>query len=354
MVSARSLGLSVWLVAGAAFATDLGAELSVGGSRATQDSPRSGFYGALLDGAYDFSDRFGVSAALGFTHDNATQNDVQQTQGNNLFLFHVAADLMLGNHWLLSAGVMGSPNQASRSATTLTADDPQTGTVVSQPVVVATVSNAYGALLDLAFGSNGESKWEHTADLTAQLVRFGTNQHLELPNPTAKERLFLSYCSRHPTAKVCTELQPQVTALYQVRVGGGYTATLFSDTDVGLEASYFFYDHDPTQTHFYSATFGVRTVNVGETPSSIAPLQLTLKPFIAHRFGERFSLKAWAQYGQYVPGEGYDTTGGVKAQLKLGAWKLYLIALVQRDVDGTGAVVPMGTVILGASYLFGD
>ncbi len=345
----RTLLAWACLWAAVAHASDVGAELSAGGNKATEDNPRTGYFGALVNGAWDLSDNLGLNGAAGLTHDNATSNASQRTAGNNVWLFNLAGDWMIADHWLWAVGLMGSPNAATRSATTLSVDDPAAGTTLSTPAVVSTVNNSVGALTSLAFSTNGHSRWEHTVDGSASATRFGINQHLELPDAKALN----TYCNRHPNKPVCRKLQPQNTELTQFRLELGYTATFFTDTDVGLEAAYYLYDHDPTDTSFYSVTILGRTLSLGESPSSIAPLQFTLKPAVTHRFGERVSVKLWVQYGQYVPGQGYQTAAGAKVQLKLSRhWKLYLLGLGQRDIDAQGTVVPNGSGVLGLSYLF--
>ena len=349
----RTLLAWACLWAAVAHASDVGGEVSGGGTKATEDNPRTGYFGALLNGAWDVNDWFGLNAALGFTHDNATKNDAQHTSGNNIFLGNLGADVMLGKNWLVGLALTGSPNAATREATTLTVTDPTSQVTTTQPTVVATVNNSLGLLLNAAFSTNGESRWEHTVEASAQVMRFGINQHLEFPDPTPAEKRLLATCTRFPRLKACEKLQPQNTELTQTRLTAGYLATLFTDTDVGLELSYYLYDHDPTQTGYYSVTILGRTLALGETPSSIAPLQFSLKPSVTHRFGERVSVRLWVQYGQYVPGEGYQTAAGFKVQVKVAKhWKLYLLGMGQRDVDAENNVVPNGSAVLGVSYLF--
>ena len=350
--------LSLW--AGISAASDVGGELTLGGNKATADNPRTGYAGALVNGAWDINDRFGINGAFGYTHDNGTSNGTQSTSGSNILLFQLAGDVMLGEHFLLSAGAVFSPSTAGESATTITADFPRLAKTITVPAKINTDSSSIGALLMLAFATHGDSRWEHGIDFSSQLTRFGVSEQVVLDTNglPLKERVteaeVRSVCAMHLDAPACRVLtQPQSSSLFQARLALSYIATLFTDNDAALEFSYYLYDHDPTDTGFYSvATLG-RTISLGETPNAIAPVQWALKPSFTHRFGERVSVKVWLQYGQYVPGQGYDTAAGAKIEVRLSHhMKVYLIGQGQRDIDAQKNVIGSGSGILGLTWTF--
>lgn len=338
----------------AASASDVGVELSGGGTRATVNNPRSGYYGALVNGAWDINDTFGLNGAAGFLHDNGTQN----TPGTNIWLFQLAADALLSEHFLLSAGLTASPSSSGESETSITADFPRLGRTVTVPAEIRTTSSSLGGIAMLAWATHGDGNWEHGLNGSAQLTRFGVTEKLtpDLSGLPLKDRVTAkeveSACANHLELAGCRVLtQPQNAALLQTRLQLAYIATLFGNNDLGLDFSYYLYDHDPTQTGFFSvATFG--RVSLGDTPNAIAPIQWTLKPSYVHRFG-KVTLKLWVQYGQYVPGQGYDTAAGAKLEWKITRhWKVYLLAQGQRDVDASGAALGSGSGVLGATWTF--
>ncbi|MFT3840410.1 MAG: hypothetical protein QM723_25705 [Myxococcaceae bacterium] len=348
--------MCLWALA--ASASDVGAELTAGGTRATVNNPRSGYAGALLNGAWDINDTFGLNGAVGFTHDNGTMKGDVDAKGSNIWLFQLAADALLSDHFLLSAGLTASPASTGQSATTITADIPRLGRTETVPALISTTSSSLGGILMLAFGTHGDGKWEHSLNASTQLMRFGVAEKLtpDLSGLPLKDRVTAKevegFCANHLELPGCRVLtQPQNASLLQARLQLAYIATLFGDNDVGLDFSYYLYDHDPTETGFFSvATFG--RISLGDTPNAIAPIQWTLKPSYVHRFG-KVTLKLWVQYGQYVPGQGYDTAAGAKLEWKITRhWKVYVLGQGQRDVDASGNGLGSGSGVLGATWTF--
>ncbi len=349
----RLSALFTCLWALAASASDVGGELTIGGNKATLNNPRTGYEGALVNGAWDLNDRFGINGAVGFTHDNATKNTDVTTPGSNIWLFQVAGDMLIRDSVLLSLGLSASPSNEGQSASTIDYTGPL-GRTFSVPATIHTTSSSLGALLMAAYATHGDSKWEHQVTLSSQLTRFGVSETVSVNPLRYKVAEVIAACQERLDLDVCRVLtQPQNASLFQARLSLGYLATLFTDNDVGLEFSYYLYDHDPTETGFYSVAVLGRTISLGDTPNAIAPFQWALKPSYVHRFGEKVSLKLWAQYGQYVPGQGYDTAAGAKLELKLTHhWKLYLLGQGQRDIDAHDNVVGQGSGIFGVSYTF--
>jgi hypothetical protein len=334
----------------------VGAELTLGGNKATANNPRTGYFGALASGAWDINDTFGINGAVGFTHDNGTTNSDTTTPGSNIWLFQLAGDALLSDHFMLSAGLSASPANVGQSATTIDVPLTRLHRTVSIPATIHTTSSSLGALLMAVYATHGDSKWEHGIDLSAQLSRFGVTEKVTVNalQQGATQAEVDSFCANNQHLDACrVRLQPQNASLFQAKLSLAYIATLFTDNDLGLEFSYYFYDHDPTETGFYSVAVLGRTISLGDTPNAIAPVQWALKPSYVHRFGDRVMLKVWAQYGQYVPGQGYDTAAGAKVEVKLSKhWKLYLLGQGQRDVDANNTAVGSGSGIFGATWTF--
>jgi hypothetical protein len=259
--------------------------------------------------------------------------------------------MLIGESLLLSLGLSASPSNEGQSASTIDITGPR-GNTLSVPATIHTTSSSVGALLMATYATHGDSRWEHQVTFASQFTRFGVAETVQVNKLLAAD--FDRFCANHLEVDACrVRTQPQNASLYQEKLSLGYIATLFGNNDVGLEFSYFIYDHDPTETGFYSVAVLGRTISLGDTPNAIAPVQWSLKPSYAHRFGEKVTLKLWAQYGQYVPGQGYDLAAGAKLELKLTHhWKLYVLGQGQRDIDAQNNVVGQGSGIFGVTYTF--
>ncbi|MGZ6123811.1 MAG: hypothetical protein ACXWLR_02570, partial [Myxococcales bacterium] len=96
--------------------------------------------------------------------------------------------------------------------------------------------------------------------------------------------------------------------------------------------------------------FGVASLGQG-AGLPIAPLRYLVRPEVLHRFGD-FSAKLWLQTGEYVAGTGQSTAAvGLKLQYRFSkAFRAWVTASGQRDVDAADSVSRFGTISTGAGY----
>ena len=155
--------------------------------------------------------------------------------------------------------------------------------------------------------------------------------------------------TRHNRWCSSATLRAQAVTLDSQRLSGSATAVVSQDTDLTLSGDYYVYDQDPAQVGYYSIAAVGRLGN----GLPIAPLQFTVRPEVAHRWGA-FSAKIWLQGGRYVAGAGQSTGGGgVRLQYKFSkVFRLWVSGSGQRDVDEQGAETKSGTLALGAGYRF--
>ena len=112
-----------------------------------------------------------------------------------------------------------------------------------------------------------------------------------------------------------------------------------------------FYDKDPSQVGYFSIASIGRSVSLGNGVPA-APLQYSVRPDLSQKFGA-FSVGIWYQYGQYVPGDGYGHSAGLKLQYKISkAIKVWASGTWQDDVDAQRNAQVSNTLALGARYTF--
>ena len=128
--------------------------------------------------------------------------------------------------------------------------------------------------------------------------------------------------------------------------------TIEDTTDLGLNASYYLYDEDPTQLGYYSlATLGRGNLGNGV---SIAPLRYTVTPTIGDRWGALSGTLA-VTYGMYIRDVSYEVTTSLRVQYKLkleGAARLKLYSQLagSRAADPEGNTTTSMSLALGAKY----
>lgn len=343
-----SLGLGA-----AARAHDLGLDVTLNGTRASENNPRTGSAGFILSGSYDFSDRWTGFLTGMFVRDFATRSGDSYSAGSNIFLFSGGAMFLATDHLMFMATVSGSPPTVQRNATSVS------GLNSSIDLLVTGTSPSLGGSLLASYATNGLSNWEHTFDLSAGVNHFEIHQVADVADP-ARARAFLAECTRatgRPLfAKTCELVaralanlrEPHTEALTQFRVGAAYTATLFIKTDVGLDMSGYLYSvPDPLVV----GSFLVQGLDVGlGTP--VAPWRFTVRPSVLHRAG-KFSVRLAYQLGVYTSNAGLNHLVSVKLTWKLSPMvRVSLSALGQTDVDGGVVVNRGGTITAGVLLIF--
>lgn len=344
-VRALAVGLTVFWAAGAA-AHDLGLDLTLNGTGASTNNPRTGSAGLVLSGSYDFTDSWTGFLTAMYVRDFATRSADSYSPGSNIFLFSGGVMFLATGHLMFMATVTGSPPTVQRNATTLAFNDTMVNLVVR-----GTNASLGGSLLG-SYATNGFSNWEHTVDLAVGVNHFESQQVAELgEGPLA--RVVRAVCARDPTRGYCPLVPGVREPLTQVRLSGTYTATLFTKTDVGLDVSGFLYDSaDPFSVGSFSAVvLGRQGPDVG-LGLPIAPWRLTVRPFAFFRAG-KFSVRLAYQFGLYTSDAGVNHLVSVKFAWKISSsLRVTLTALGQTDVDRGAVVNRGGTLTGGVLYIF--
>lgn len=365
MHSLRSAALLLGLLLSApALAHDVSLDLSAGSARATNDSPRSGFLGLGLGGSYELSDELSLSLGASLTRDLPTPpppgSSTPREPPTNIVLLSGGADWLVGESWALSGLFTFSPrvNQVVDSTLTL---DTRLGTS-ELDVKLDTSNSSLGLILAGGYTTAGDSNLESSVDVSVSTTRYVTTQRLRQINRGDPdiERLNAA-CQLNPGLQICRLRDPQQAALAELRaaltelrLSAGYTATLFSNTDVGLEGSWFLYDSDPTQVGYFSLVSFGRTgpsASVGDG-IAVSPLLFTVRPQVTHRMGA-FTLRAWFQHGRYVGDLGVSNLLGLRLTYRLSReLRVTLLGNAQRNADQGETDPPLLSLTTGLLYRF--
>lgn len=333
-------------LASAAGAHDLGVDLTLNGTSASANNPRSGSAGVGLSGSYDFSERWTGFLGANYLRDFATRATDSYSAGSNIFFFSAGAMFVPSEHLLLMATVSGAPPSQQRNATTFAYE----GGAVD--VVVSAVNASLGGSLLASYATNGLSSWEHTVDVSAGVNHLESQQQLEL-GTSLRARLFRVYCERNPGRGYCPLVNGVRAPLTQVRLGAAYTATVAGKTDVSLDVAGYLYDTpNPLEVGSFSAVvLGRQGPDMG-LGVPVAPWRVTVRPAVLHRFGKASVRLAW-QYGLYVADAGANHLISLRVSWKVTpSLRLTATALGQADVDRGAVLNRGGTVTLGAVFIF--
>jgi hypothetical protein len=216
-------------------------------------------------------------------------------------------------------------------------------------------SSSYEAGFDLTYDTTGESSLEWSFGSGITTTHLSTDQTIAAvrtaAGKSATPQQIRDYCAGHKcAAALLLAPRPQMNVTLDAqKLSGAVTAIAGKDTDITLAGDYYLYDQDPSQVGYYS----VARVGRFGNGLNIAPLKFTVRPEVAHRFGD-FSVKVWVQGGRYVPGTGQSTaSAGLKLQYKFSkAFKMWATASGERDVDQQGNETNSSCLSLGAGYRF--
>jgi len=307
----------------------------VGSSQTNPRNPRTGFIYDRVSGVADASDAVSFRFDLTLTHDAATkptQGASFGDTGGNIFAGALGLDWMPSEHWPLSFEFDFSPRSTEASDTTVAFD-------------VGTTSANADALL------RATSSFSLTHFSTTQVV-----SDVATANGPVDRRQIIAYCTRTAyTGEGCRQIGPALRAesadLNQFRLSASFTETFVANTDLTLGGAYYFYDKDPSQVGYFSIASIGRSVSLGNGVPA-APLRYSIRPDLSQKFGP-FSASIWYQYGQYVPGDGYGHSVGLKLQYKITkAVKTWASGTWQNDIDDQGNSQISTTLALGARYSF--
>jgi hypothetical protein len=327
--------VSALVVAAAARASSISDQITVGSTQATAQNPRAGSLSNLLRASFDLDERWSLNADAQIRLDEAARapsgsNVAFQEQGGIVADFSAGVDWEATDNWTLGLIVGFSPRSTTSKVFPVAVTDPSTGKQANaEGLISVTNESAYAEVL-AGYDTAGYSNLEFSFTAGLSLNRFETLQRLEA-----------AQLDRGPPTRV-NEVRASAE-LRSARLSAGATATLFADTDVGLNADYYAYADDPTTVGYFRLGAGV----------PIAPLHYLLRPEVAHRFGD-FSLKLWAQAGRYMPGTGQGTAGaGLKVQYRFTRWfRMWASASGLRDVDSSSQSTLSGSLAVGAAYRF--
>ena len=356
---------SVLLVSLPALASSsLSDELSVGSTQSTQENPRAGSVSDSLNGTLELNDQFSIGAGAVLTLEGQTPAAARgqfSTSGSAITLFSLGLDYDPNDH--VNTGVIFdfSPTSNQQVGTQLTILDANNSAQSLNARLLAQSANAALAF-DVGYDTAGDSnlEWSFNAGVTGS--HYTTTQNIDLirlRGANYDPAQLIAYCGAHKnkngacSAALLQVLKDQPATLDSLRTSLEVTSTIYTDTDVSLGGDLYLYGQDPSTVGIFSVgAVGKQNIS-GGNGVPIAPLRYTIRPEVAHRFGD-LSIKLWVRAGEYASGTAQTTSGiGAKVQYKFTrSFRMWVTAGGQKDVDSTGTGSNSGTFALGAGYRF--
>lgn len=294
------------------------------------DNPRTGSLRFDLAGTWDASQSISLFGSAQYTRDLATKTAESASPGSDVWLLGLGATWAPSEHWLTMVSLTASPPARARNATTVTAS-----TGATADVVVASRSSSVGGLALVSWSSAGTSNLESMVDAVFGATRFEVFQQLELgtgPRAEALQSTCQGAVARR--APLCSLVSGTSSPLTQFRLGGGYTATLFTRTDLGLEAAAYLYDGDPMGVGYFSLV-ALGRVEVG-AGVPVLPLLFSVRPSVTHRFAY-FIVRLAYQAGLYRANEGMNHSLSLRLTwLVTRRWRLWVSGAGQVDATKGG------------------
>jgi hypothetical protein len=351
-----ALGLSA-----SSHAASISNEASVNNAQSTPGNPRSGSVSDSLDATFDLGEDWSLLAGALLTIEESTPAPPGTAFGDRGGLVGTLSggvEYHPGDSWTFGAAGDFSPKSTQRSGTQLNITS-TTGAVSPANALLRATSSSSGIQLSAGYDSAGESSVEWSLSGGIGLTRLDTDQRIvalqEASGNVATTDAILRYCQTHTCSTALLQvIGPQPAArLESAKLSLGGTLTFQRDTDVTVSGDYYGYRQDPTQIGFFSIGSTGRMQINGGSGVPIAPLRYLVRPEVAHRMGD-LSFRLWVQAGRYVEGAGQTTRGvGARLQYKLTkAFKMWVAASGQRDVDSEGNMTLSSTLSLGIGYKF--
>jgi hypothetical protein len=287
-------------------ASDVGDELTLGEIRS--GGTATPFWSDRLDGAVDLSDQVALDLSAGLTH----YSQSPQSRPGDILQFGAGTSWLVNDHLALDADVFVSPqNMSVERGVPVTATRMVQGRTVSRTAIGAErdKTSSYGFAIGADYDTAGDSDAESAVGLSLAATSYSTTQRQRARTQTMFG-------------------DPERASLWQWRLLGSFTETLWRDTDLGLAAAYYFYSRDPSQSGYYGTAVFARSVS---DAIPVEPLEFSIRPSVAQNFGP-FRLRGYVQYGRYRESGDYSELGGIKAQYKFSHMvRAWLSGSVQRN-----------------------
>jgi hypothetical protein len=340
---------SLLLVAAVARASSVSDEISLAGMQSTPQHPWAGSVSNLLGASVDLGESWTVNASAQVTLEALTPAPAGAfpDRGGTVTAFSGGVGWDADDNWTFGVALDVSPESTIGSDARLRGQNP-IDVLVQSTSSIASLETLAG------YDTAGSSDLEWSFAAGVALSRLETRQHADgrhEDGTRASASELRAKCT--PVGSGCRALLPAIDGVSGVlryaRASAAALATVRRDTDVGVSLDYYGYADDPASV----GPFTTATAGRFGTSAPIAPLRYLVRPSVTHRFGA-FSLKAWAQAGQYVRGAGQGTAAlGAKAQYRFSrSFRMWISASGQRDEDPSGAISRSGILALGAGYRF--
>jgi hypothetical protein len=327
-------------------------EISAGASVSAPTTPSLSWIANRITGAWDATSRWQLRISLDATRVMAPGGE----ESNTIFNTSASADLTIDSHWTVSLIAGGSPASTTHSSATIL-DDTLPGDQGEAVAQLAARSAVMSLAASLDYDTAGSNDHETSGSITVGATHFRSIQAITSIIDPDGQMLTPREVDDHCTLYSCTRallsaLSPKGTQLTQLVIGAGVLHTVEGTGDLGLSASFYLYDQDPTQLGYYSlATLGRGNLGSGV---SIAPLRYTVTPTIGDRWGPLSGTLA-VTYGMYIRDVSYEVTTSLRVQYKLkleGAARLKLYSKLagSRGADPDGNTTTSMSLALGAQY----
>jgi hypothetical protein len=342
-------------LAGAARASSVRDEITVGGAQSTPQNPRAGNFSNLFAASVDVGDDWTASGTAQVTLEEPTPAPAGSgfaDSGGTVTDFSLGVDWDATDNWTFGLTLDVSPESAIATDAQFPVRTAQ-GFEQADALLRARSSNVWGEV-SVTYDTAGTSDLEWTFTGALALSRFETQQRVEqarVGGTTLTPAELRTLCSASNSG--CRAYVPAIDGfsdeLRSARITAGALATIKNDTDVGLNVDYYRYFDDPASVGVYS----IAAVGRFGAGAPIAPLRYLIRPDVTHRAGA-LSFRVWVQAGEYAANVGQSTAGlGMKVQYKLTrALRMWIAAIGQRDVGIDGDVSRSGWLSLGAAYRF--
>jgi hypothetical protein len=326
-------------------------ETGAGQSKPTTTLPTSTFEYQKLAGRYAATETLTLSAMTRLTHDLAAAAEPGTTLATGddwIFSGSIGADDDVARHLNLGLALDGAAPSTRTVAAPFSAPTAQGQTLSSYATVDATTWNL-GATADVTYDTSDDTAPERaldaTIDLSAGVEHFSTTQNMtsfeQASGNVTTVAAFEAGCARSHPSPLCLATShasgSATGSLNQLRLGATLTGILWTRTDASLDAAYYLYDAaSPDDVGLFSFTpAGSADAATYGAGLPMAPPRATIRGDVGHRWSA-LSLRAWYQLTSYTLADSIGNAAGGKAQVYLGAWRVY--ATGSYRVDSLGGV----------------